>query len=242
MLPLENYELLVDLGDDAGTDGTATLTDSETQALLDSDGGDQLNVHDDVIAGHAHVSALGQGDDAGDVSGTEVELRTVVVEEGSVTAAFLLGQDVDLASELGQGLDGAGLAQNLAALDVLLVDTTQQSADVVASLSEVHQLVEHLDVGDGGVQLVLAQTNDLDLVVLVDDTTLDTTGSNGATAGDGEDVLNGHQEGHVSLTVGSGDVLVDSVHQLLDAGVLGSVLVVGLGDQSVQSGTLDDSF
>ena len=107
----ENYELLVDLGDDAGTDGTATLTDSETQALLDGDGGDQLNVHDDIVAGHAHIGALGQGDDAGDVSGTEVELRTVVVEEGGMTAAFLLGQDVNLASKLGQRMNGAGLAQ-----------------------------------------------------------------------------------------------------------------------------------
>ena len=78
-----DQELLQDLGNNAGTDGTATLTDSETQALLDSDGGDQLNAHHDVIAGHAHLNALGQSDDAGHVSGTEVELRTVVVEEGS---------------------------------------------------------------------------------------------------------------------------------------------------------------
>ena len=62
--------LLLDVDNDAGTHGAATLTDSETQALLDSDGGDQLNVHVDVIAGHAHLNALGQGDDAGHVGGT----------------------------------------------------------------------------------------------------------------------------------------------------------------------------
>ena len=56
----------------------------------------------------------------------------------------------------------------------------------------------------------------------------------------GEDVLNGHQEGQVVVTLGSGDILVNSVHQLLDAGILGSVGIVGLGDQSVQSGALDD--
>ena len=125
--------LLHDLGNNTGTNGTATLTDSETQTLLDSDGGDQLDLHVDVIAGHAHLNTLGQGDDAGNVGGTEVELGTIVVEEGSMTAAFFLGQDVDLASELGQGVDGTGLAQNLAALDFLLVNATQQSADVVAS-------------------------------------------------------------------------------------------------------------
>ena len=122
-----NLRLLVDLGNDAGTDGTATLTDSETQALLDSDGGDQLNVHNNVVAGHAHVSAFGQSDDAGNVGGTEVELGTIVVEEGSMTAAFFLGQDVDLASELGQGLDGTGLAQNLASFDFLLVNARSRA-------------------------------------------------------------------------------------------------------------------
>ena len=125
---------LLAVDNSAGTNGTATLTDSETQALLDSDRSDQLNVHLNVIARHAHLNTLGQSDDAGNVGGTEVELRTIVVEERSMTAAFFLGQDVDLASELGQRMDRTGLAQNLATLDVLLVDTTQQSTNVVASL------------------------------------------------------------------------------------------------------------
>ncbi len=57
-------------------------TDSETQALFHSNGGQQLNVHLNVIAGHAHLSAFGQSDDTGHVSGAEVELRTIVGEEG----------------------------------------------------------------------------------------------------------------------------------------------------------------
>ena len=47
--------LLVDGDDDAGTHGTAALTDGETQAVLDGDGGDQLHVHVHVIAG-MHIS------------------------------------------------------------------------------------------------------------------------------------------------------------------------------------------
>ena len=43
-------KLLVDLDDDAGTNGTAAFTDSEAEALLDSDRGDQLDLHVDVIA------------------------------------------------------------------------------------------------------------------------------------------------------------------------------------------------
>ncbi len=83
-------------------------------------------LHVDVIAGHAHLSALGQGDDAGHVGGTEVELRTIVVEEGGVTATLVLGQNVNLANELGVGMNGAGLGQNLTALEPA-VDTTPRS-------------------------------------------------------------------------------------------------------------------
>ena len=71
----------------------------------------------------------------GDVGGAEVELGTVVREEWLVTAAFILGQYVDLGLELGVWGDAAGLGKHLATLDLVLVDTTEQSADVVASLT-----------------------------------------------------------------------------------------------------------
>ena len=111
-------QLGLGLDDDAGTNGTAAFTDSEAETLLDSDRGDQLDLHVDVIAGHAHLGALGQGDDAGDVGSTEVELRTIVREEGGVTTTFVLGQNVDLRLEDLVGMDSAGLSQNLATLDL----------------------------------------------------------------------------------------------------------------------------
>ena len=83
--------------------------------------------------------------------------------------------------------------------------------------------------------------NDLDRLVLLDDATLDTTGSDGAAAGDGEDVLNRHQERQrVSLAVRGRDPGIDSLHELFDASILGSLRVGGLGSQSVQSGAADD--
>ena len=45
----------LDLGDSAGTNGTAALTDSETKSLLHSYWMDQLNCHLYVIARHAHL-------------------------------------------------------------------------------------------------------------------------------------------------------------------------------------------
>ena len=56
----------------------AAFAHCEGQALLHSDRLDQLNAEGSVIARLHHLNAFRQGDDAGDVGGTEVELRTVV--------------------------------------------------------------------------------------------------------------------------------------------------------------------
>ena len=234
-----NVRLLVDGDDDAGADGAAALADSEAEAVLDGDGGDQLNIHVDVVAGHAHLNALGQGDDAGHVGGTEVELGTVVVEERGVTAALVLAQDVDLTLELGVGVNALGSSENLAALDVLLRDAAEQGADVVAGLGELEGLVEHLGAGDDSL-LGLLDADDLDLVADLDAATLDTAGGNGAAAGNREDVLDGHQEGQVGLALGGLNPGVNSVHELPDAVVLGGVRIGAGALKDLKSGALDD--
>jgi hypothetical protein len=92
----------------------------------------------------------GRLDGAGHVRGTEVELRTVAVEERGVTTAFFLGEDVHLRGEVGVRLDRTRLAQHLATLDVFTLGTAQQGADVVASLTLVKQLAEHFNTGTDG--------------------------------------------------------------------------------------------
>ena len=231
-------ELFLDLDNNSGTNGTAALADSEAQTLLDGDGGDQLNIHLNVITRHAHLYALGQGDNAGNVSGTEIELRTIVVEEGGMTAAFRLLQYVNLATELGVGMDGAGFAQYLTTLNFSSLNTTQQSTDVIASLSIVQQLTEHLNTGNYGLAGVM-DTNDLNFVANLNLTTLNTAGSYGTTAGDGEYVLDGHQEGQVSLTLRSRNILVNSVHQSQDGSISGIGRILAVALQGLQSGTLD---
>ena len=66
-------------------------------------------------------------------------------EERRVTTALLLRQDVGLRLELRVRLDRARLAQNLAALHLLALRAAQQNADVVAGLTLVQKLAEHLD-------------------------------------------------------------------------------------------------
>src|SRR5450432_2029788 len=89
--PGRRPSLLQDLGDAPCTYRATTLADGETQALFHGDRLDQLNRHLGVVARHDHLGALRQVDAAGDVSGAEVELRAVVVEERGVPAAFVLG-------------------------------------------------------------------------------------------------------------------------------------------------------
>ncbi len=59
-------------------------------------GWNEVALDGDVVTRHSHLGALGQLDVAGHVGGTEVELRTITIEERGVTAALLLGQNVDL--------------------------------------------------------------------------------------------------------------------------------------------------
>ena len=58
--------------------------------------------------------------------------------------------------------------------------------------------------GDDGLLLLVGQANNLDFLAQLQDTTLHTAGSHGAAAGDGEHVLDGHQERHILLAVGGG--------------------------------------
>src|SRR6201995_2418842 len=228
-------ELLDDLGDPAGADGAAAFADREPQTFVHGDGLDQLDRDVGVVTGHHHFGALRQRHHTGHVGGAEVELRTVVVEERRVPAALVLGQDVDAALELGVRRGGTGLDHNLAALDVFTLDTAQQQPDVIAGLALVEQLAEHLDTGDRGLGAGRLDADDLDFLVHVDHTALDTAGDHGATTGDGEHVLDGHQERQVGLADRVRDRLVDGVHQFLDG--LDPLLVTLEG---LQRGHLDD--
>src|SRR5690606_39740743 len=75
------------LGDDAshnaGADGTATFADSEAQAFFHSDRSDQGHFHRYVVTRQNHFLVSRQLDRASHVSRTEVELRTVALEERS---------------------------------------------------------------------------------------------------------------------------------------------------------------
>ena len=72
-------------------------------------------------------------------------------------------------------------------------------------------LQEHLDTGDRGLGGGRADADDLDLVDLI--TPRRQHGHHGATTGDGEDVLDGHQEQLVGTLGLPGSRIVDRVHE-----------------------------
>lgn len=56
-----------------------------------------------------------------------------------MTSALILGQHVHLTCELGAGLDGAGLCQNLSALNLVLVNTDDETGQtIIAGMGELH--------------------------------------------------------------------------------------------------------
>src|SRR6187402_54010 len=207
--------LLVDLGHDAGADGTTAFADREAQAFVHGDREAQRDVDLHVVARHHHLDAFRQLDRTGHVRRAEVELRTIVAEERRVTATLVLRQDVHLTLELGVRRDRTRLGQNLAALDVFTLQTADQHADVVTGLTLVEQLAEHFHARDRR-GLGVLQTDHFGRVTHLDDTALHATGQHRATTRDREHVFHRQQERLVDVTLRLRNPAVQRVDQLDD--------------------------
>jgi hypothetical protein len=83
-------QLLLDLCNATCTYCAATFADSEAKTVFHSDWLDESYCHLSVIARHDHLCTFWKCYNTSYVSCTEVELWTVVVEEWSVTTAFIL--------------------------------------------------------------------------------------------------------------------------------------------------------
>src|SRR6185312_15488471 len=212
----------------------SAFTDSEAQALFHRDRRVQRDRQLDVVAGHAHFRAFRKLGRARNVSRTEVELRTVAVEERCMTAAFFLRQHVHAALEVGVRRDRSGLGQDHATLHVFLGNTTQKKPCVVARQTFVQLLLEHFNAGANRL-LRIAETDDRAGLANLDLAAFDTTRDNSSTTRDREDVFDRHQERQVDCTLGLRNVLVDRSHQLVDLG-----FPLRLSVQAAQSGPADD--
>ncbi len=113
-----------------------------------------------------------------------------------------------------------------------------EGSDVVAGLTLIQCLAEHLDAGHDDLAGRL-DADQLDLVADLDHAALDPAGRHGPTTLDTEHVLDRHQERLVDRPFGRRDVRVDRVHQLLDRLVrLGRRVVAGF--EGLQRTAADD--
>ena len=210
---MDYRELLDDLDYLSGTYGAATLTDSEAKTLVHSDWGDELDIDLNVIARHYHLDTFWESDLTGNIQCADEELRTILVVEWSVATTFLFLEDVDLSLELCMRSDGTWLGNNLTSLDFLLVDTTEEKTYVITGLTLIKELAEHLNACADRCSWLLAETYELNRIVNVNCTLLDTSGNYGTTTSDGEDVLDRHKERLIGKTNWKRNVSINSVHK-----------------------------
>src|SRR6056297_2361990 len=129
-----------DLGDTTGTNGASTFADREADRLLHRNRSNELNRDRHIVAGHHHLDTIGKVDRTGHVRGPEVELGTVVVEERRVAPSLVLRKHVNLGLELLVRRDRAGLGDDLAALELVLLETANQETDIVTGTTLVEKL------------------------------------------------------------------------------------------------------
>src|ERR1700739_3683936 len=94
---LSVQSLLDNLRDGSGADRASAFADRKAQALLHRHRSVQLDLQRNVVARHHHLRALRKLRRSGHIRRTEVELRTIAVEERRMTAALVLRQHINLA-------------------------------------------------------------------------------------------------------------------------------------------------
>ena len=152
-----------------------------------------LSLHLDVVTGHDHLgrsilSSLNKVKSSRDIGSAQEHLGAVVAVETSVATTLLLGEDVERDEELGVSGGSTDLDHNHTALEIITLDTTEENSAVVTSLSLVELLLEGLDTGNDGLDGGLVEANELNLLSLLEDTTLNTSSSNGTTASNRENI------------------------------------------------------
>ena len=171
--------------------------------------------HRNVIARHYHLGAFLQFNRTRYIGRTEIELRTIVVEERSMTAAFFLRQNVAFAGELRVRRNRTRSCQNLAAFYFFTFRTAQQYADVVAGFAFVQQFAEHFNTCTGRL-LGRFDAYDFDFVADMQNTALNTACYNRTAAGNREYVFNRHQERFVFRAFRLRNIAVYRFHQFND--------------------------
>ena len=109
--------------------------------------------------------------------------------EAGVTSTFLLCEDVRGEEELGVRAGSTGADHDHTAANLLALDTAKEDTAVVTSLGGFKLLLEGLDTGHDGLDGLLVEADKLDFFTLLEETTLDTSSSDGTTTSNMENIF-----------------------------------------------------
>ncbi len=233
-LTLANSTLLNNLGNSSSTDRTAAFTDSKAHPFFHSNRSDQFSCNLNVIAWHNHLNSCWKFNCSCYVCCTEVELRTISGEERLMTSTFFFCQNVNRSFELRMRCACAWSSKNHSAFDIVFLKPRSRIPTFSPARASSKNFIEHFKTGRNGFTC-FAKTNELKLIVDLDNTALDTTCRNSTTTGDREHVFNRHQEWLINFTCWCWDLFIDSFHQFYDC-----FNILRIAFKSFQSGTADD--
>ena len=162
------------------------LAHGEAHSLLNRCGCNELALAGDVISWHGHLHlvtfrASHAFNLAGHIAGAEVENRHVSRHHWVVSATLILLCKVDVGLELGVSLRGTWCANHLTTEHGILLNTTAQHTDGVASWTLWEVSVEHSNASDHGLLGLLATAQNLHLVTLLHDTLLNSASAHGTS-------------------------------------------------------------
>ncbi len=144
---------------------------------------------------------------------------------------LLLSQHINLTLKIGMRSNRTRQRNNLATLNIILTNTPQQQPNIVPSLTLIKQLTEHLNTSHRRL-LHITQTNNLNLLTNMDNTSLNTTSHHRATTSNRKHILNRHHERLLSLTQRLRNIRINSLHQIQNR-----LLSLRITLQSLQSRT-----
>lgn len=207
--------VLTKLRNDTGRDSSTTLTNSEALTNKDGQGVRELHLESQVVARHGHLDVIRKRNVDGAISRTDEALRPVARKEGLGATTLIALQHVDLTLEVTAHLHGAGLGKAHTTTDLLLGDTSEQHTDVVTSLRGIHLLVEGLNTSNSGRNMLSSNTNQMNILIQLEGTLLNSTRADGTSTGDVDRLINGHEELLVDESLRQLEGVIHRIDQIL---------------------------
>ena len=123
-----------------------------------------------------------------------------MTHERSVTTTFFFLQDINLSLEVIVRLNLSGVSEHHTTLDFILIYTTEEETYVITSFTLIEKLAEHFHTRNNSLLTFCTETDHLNFVIHVNNTSFDTTCSYSTTTCNREHVFYRHKEWFIHIT------------------------------------------